>query len=89
MIATLAVGIGASTSMFTVVDQVLLRALPYNTAARLVEIKEAGKKGTSMFGAPFMDIQQWREESRTLQAVAFHTYDKPTSFWREIPAPCR
>jgi len=79
-IAILAAGIGASASMFTVVDQVLLRNLPYRSANQLVAIREAGKNGRSMFGAPFMDIQQWRERSHTLKSIAFHTYDKPTSF---------
>jgi hypothetical protein len=80
VIATLATGIGASSAMFTVVDRVLLRPLPYHAAAQLVEIREASKKGPSMFGAPFLDIEQWRERSHSLQAIAFHTYDKPTSF---------
>ena len=80
VIAILALGIGASTAMFTVVDHVLLRPLPYDNAGQLVEIKETGKNGPLMFGAPFLDIQEWRERSRTLQAVAFHTYDKPTYF---------
>ena len=80
VIMTLATGIAASMAMFTVVDHVLLRPLPYDNAVQLVEIKEAGKKGPLMFGGTFPDIQQWRERSRTLQAIAFHSYDKPTSF---------
>jgi predicted permease len=80
VIATLSTGIAASAAMFTVVDHVLFRPLPYAAAAQLVEITESGKRGPSMFGAPFADIDQWRERSRTLQAIAFHTYDKPTSF---------
>jgi predicted permease len=66
--------------MFAVVDSVLLRPLPYSASSQLVEIKDAGKKGPSMFGAPFLDIEQWRERSHSLQSIAFHTYDKPTSF---------
>jgi len=72
--------------MLTVVDQVLLRNIPYNDANQLVQLREAGKKGP-MFGAPFMDIEQWRERSRTLQAIAFHTYDKPTSFLEGVNGP--
>ncbi len=80
VISILALGIAASTAMFTVVDHVLLRTLPYNDAGRLVEIKETGKNGPSIFGAPFVDIQQWRERSRTLQAIGFYISDKPTSY---------
>ena len=79
-VAMLAAGIAGSAAMFTVVDSVLLRPLPYRNPDQLVQIREAGKNGASMFGAPYVDIQQWRERSRTLQAIAFHTYDKPTSY---------
>jgi predicted permease len=80
VIVTLALGMAASAAMFTVVDHVLLRPLPYDRAEQLVEIKEAGKKGPSMFGAPFLDFEQWRERSHSLQSIAFHTYDKPVCF---------
>ena len=83
-VAILAAGIGASVAMLTVVDQVLLRNLSYRDANQLVRLREAGKKGPTMWGAPFMDIQQWRERSRTLQAIAFHTNDKPTSYLEGI-----
>lgn len=86
-VAILAAGIGATVAMLTVVDQVLLRNLPYSDANQLIQIREAGKKGTTAFGAPFMDIQQWRERSRTLQAIAFHTYDKPTSYLEGVNGP--
>ena len=85
--AILAAGIASSAAMLTVVDQVLLRNLPYRDPDQLVQIREWGTKGPSPWGAPFMDIQQWRERSRTLQAIAFHTYDKPTSFLEGVNGP--
>jgi predicted permease len=83
----LALGIGASVAMFTVVDHVLLRPMPYRDAEQLVHIRESGKKGPVNYGAPFVDIEQWRERSHTLQAIAFHTYDKPTSFLEGANGP--
>jgi ATP-dependent Zn protease len=45
VIATLAFGIAAATAMFTVVDQVLLRPLPYPHPDRLVTVDEADIHG--------------------------------------------
>ena len=54
VVATLALGIGAATAMFTVVDQVLFRPLPFAHPERLVTIEEAdihGKTGPLSRGA--------------------------------------
>jgi ABC-type antimicrobial peptide transport system permease subunit len=68
-VMTLALGIGASTAIFSVVDGVLLRSLPYPQAERIVQLREINEKGGQMsFAEPnFLDV---RDRSRTLEAVA-------------------
>ena len=66
---TLALGIGACTAIFSVVDGVLLRPLPYPDAERIVQLREVNSKGSKIaFAEPnFRDV---RARSRTLEAVA-------------------
>lgn len=60
-IATLAVGIGVNAAMFTVIDQTLLRRLPYSDAARLVTI-EAIRQMTS--SVAYRDVEAWGRQDR-------------------------
>jgi predicted permease len=69
VILTLAVGVGASTTIFTVVNGVMLRRLPYHTADRIVAIQELNPKGERIqsTAANFLD---WRAQSTVFQQLA-------------------
>jgi ABC-type antimicrobial peptide transport system permease subunit len=58
-IITLALGIGASTAIFSVVDGVLLRSLPYPNAGQIVQLREINSRGSQIpFTEPnFRDVQ--------------------------------
>jgi predicted permease len=63
VIATLALGIGVNTAMFSIVDAVLIRPLPYDDADRLVMIwDDLSRTG---FSKHFSTPAEWREWRRT------------------------
>ena len=74
-IITLALGIGASTAIFSVVDGVLLRPLPYPNADRMVQIREVNARGSQMpvTEPNFLDV---RQRSQTLEVVAQYASNK-------------
>jgi putative ABC transport system permease protein len=66
---TLALGIGATTAIFTVVSGVLLRPLPYSDPGRLVYIS-AKFAHSSGFSGYTQDYPAWRKYNRTLSQIA-------------------
>jgi putative ABC transport system permease protein len=70
VILTLALGIGGNTAIFSVVDQLLLRPLPYPHGEQLVTVYELfspTKPRNSVSPANWLD---WQRESRTLEGLA-------------------
>jgi putative ABC transport system permease protein len=60
ILVTLALGIGANTAIFTVVDAALVRSLPYPDADRLVHLWESSPAGTDRAEASYPDFQDWQ-----------------------------
>src|SRR5258705_4875949 len=69
VVVTLALGIGASTAIFSVVNSVVLRRLPYLNAERMVAIQELNPKGekVQVTAANFLD---WRSQNTVFEHLA-------------------
>src|SRR5215208_2715559 len=70
-VMALALGIGATTAIFSVVDTVLLRPLPFRDPARLVVVweKNPAKNRYRMFASP-ADFFEWKAQARCFESVA-------------------
>src|SRR6266849_10201938 len=83
-VVTLALGIGANTAIFSVVNAVLLRPLPYKDDGRLVVILNKGRNPVAP--ANFID---WRSQSRGFTQMGAAEYwtpnltgtDNPEKLW--------
>ena len=75
IIVTFALGIGANTAIFSLVNRVLLTALPYDSPDRIVVLEPFWKNRTNSDGfrtssAP--DFYDWRAQSHVFEAMAYH-----------------
>jgi len=90
IVLTLALGIGATTAIFSVVSGVLLRALPFPESERLISLQTVvfphGEAATKEAGAgtiedvSFPDFFDWRGQSHTLEAIASYAYGTSRKF---------
>lgn len=68
VVLTLALGIGATTSIFSVVNSVLLRPLPYDDPDQIVSIFESSGGGNGNASAGH--YHDWKEQTRSFEAMA-------------------
>lgn len=86
VVVTLALGIGANSAIFSAIDTVLLKPLPYPSADRLVVVAEANpnQKTATSWVAP-VKVEEWNRENRTFQALAGGYFDNMTDTTGALP----
>jgi predicted permease len=67
--ATLTLGIGANTAIFSLVEALLLRPLPYAEPDRLVLLSEKGGAGERN-NIPYPNFSDWRERAKSFEGMA-------------------
>jgi putative ABC transport system permease protein len=71
-VAALALGIGANTAIFSIINVVLLKPVPFPEVDRLVVFQTTGPEGGFNAGSP-AKFQHWREQTSIVEAVSAYT----------------
>ncbi|HYL97063.1 MAG TPA: ABC transporter permease, partial [Terriglobales bacterium] len=73
-VITLALGIGANTAMFSIVNAVLLRPVPYNNPERLLKIYTSMPQFTEA-SVSYPNFLDWQRRSRSFDLMAAYRHD--------------
>jgi hypothetical protein len=71
LVAMLALGIGANTAIFSAVDAVLLKPLPFRSPGQLLRVFEANDRaGISASGCSYLEFQEWQRQNHVFSGMA-------------------
>ena len=71
VVLTVALAIGANTTMFSVVNAVLLKPLPFRGPGRIVQVAEKNDKlNLPSFSSSVLNFLSWREQTKTFEELA-------------------
>jgi putative ABC transport system permease protein len=78
VVLTFALGIGANTAVFSVLNAVLLRPLPFHEPQNLVALgefdtREKADPGTEIESISYLDYVDWRDQTKVFERVAIYT----------------
>src|SRR5690349_16703716 len=72
-VITLALGIGANTAIFSLVNSILLRPLPFREPDQIVRMLQASPKlGLTSWGVSQADFAAYREQNRSFESIAIY-----------------
>src|SRR6185295_8506202 len=79
-VLTLALGIGANTAVFSLVNAILLRPLPYTDPDRIVTVWNSFPQfGIRKFGVAYKNMTDWKEQNRVFASLAIYQAASNTS----------
>jgi putative ABC transport system permease protein len=88
VVLTLALGIGANATIFSVINAVLLRPLPYPQPEQLVRVLESNPgKGWPTFSIAPPNFLDWRAQTHTLEKIAAYQSGRYTYTGGDTPEP--
>src|ERR1700693_1571228 len=78
VVLTFALGIGANSAVFSVVNAVLLRPLPFQNPQNLVALGESNTPetpdpGTAIESISYLDYVDWRDQTKVFEHIAVYT----------------
>src|SRR5215475_15948381 len=75
-VVTLALGIGANSAIFSVINALLLRQLPYSDPDKLVQVWETdAKRGDNAMTASYPNFADWRDQNHVFEQIAAYSGD--------------
>ncbi len=73
VVLTIALGVGATAAIFSAVDAVVLRALPFRNGDRLVSLWDTNPDGSvPRFGVSYPDFNDWQTRTRSFDGMAIY-----------------